>query len=115
TISDVFEALLDGETVIYVEGVTEVLIVNTVGGEHRSVEEPQAEGVLRGPREGFVENIQTNIVLMRRRIKDPNLRMKTHRSGRRSKKSLVVLYIEGIAHPNILEEVNRRLASIDVD
>jgi len=115
TMSDVFEALLDGETVIYVDGVTEVLIVNTVGGEHRSVEEPQAEGVLRGPREGFVENIQTNTVLIRRRIKDPNLRMKTHSSGRRSKKSLVVFYIEGIVHPNIIEEVNRRLASIDVD
>ena len=115
TMTDVSEAILLGETVVYVDGVKEVLIINTIGGVYRGVEEPQAEGVLRGPRDGFVENIQTNMVLVRRRIRDPNLRVKAHKSGARSNKSLVILYIEGIAHPKIIDEVNRRLASIDVD
>src|SRR5699024_10529021 len=53
--------------------------------------------------------------LLRRNIQAPNLRLKIHKVGRRSKKSLVVAYVDGIVNPAIVNEVNRRLETIDVD
>lgn len=107
--------LLAGSTVLFIDGMQEALVMNTVEFETRSIEEPESEALIRGPREGFVENLQTNMVLIRRQINDPNLRFKVHKVGRRSKKNLAVSYVEGIVHPDILKEVNRRLESIDMD
>lgn len=115
TLDDISIALLSGETIVYLDGIDETLIINTIGGETRSIEKPETESVLRGPKEAFVENIQTNTILIRRRIKDPNLRIKKHHVGKRSKKSLAVVYIDGIVHPKILEEVNKRLKVINID
>lgn len=115
SMNDVSNAILSGETIVYLDGVAEVLMINTTGGENRGIEEPQSEGVLRGPRDGFVENFQTNISIIRRRMKDPNLRVETHKVGKRSKKSIAVVYIAGIAHPKLLDEVNKRLKTIDLD
>ncbi len=107
--------LLGGSTVLFIDGVAEALVMNTVEFETRSIEEPESEALIRGSREGFVESLQTNMVLVRRQINDPNLRFKMHRVGRRSKKNLAVTYVEGIVHPDILKEINRRLETIDMD
>lgn len=107
--------LLYGDTIFYLDGVDIVLKMDTRGWEGRQIEDPVSEGVIRGPREGFVENLQTNIMLIRRHIRDPNLRLKSHKIGRRSKKNFVVAYVDGIIHPNILDELNRRLETIDMD
>src|SRR5690625_7509149 len=74
--------LLSGHTILYIDGVDTVLMIDTVGGEMRSIEEPVTETLIRGPREGFVENLQTNLSLIRRNIKDPNLRSEERRVGR---------------------------------
>ncbi|MFQ6734084.1 spore germination protein [Virgibacillus tibetensis] len=107
--------LLSGSSVFYLDGIDNVLIMATKGWDSRSIEEPQSESLIRGSREGFVENLRTNMVLIRRQIRDPNLRFKTYEVGRRSKKSLILTYVDGIIHPDILNEVNRRLATIDMD
>src|SRR5699024_346638 len=69
----------------------------------------------RGPRHGFVESLQTNIGLIRRSVNDPNLRLTTHVTGRRSKKNLVIAYVDGIVHQDLVKEVERRLKTIDMD
>ncbi|MFZ3579652.1 spore germination protein, partial [Virgibacillus sp. DJP39] len=107
--------LLYGSTIFYLDGIEKVLIMKTKGWKERQIEEPASEPVIRGPREGFVESVGTNMMLIRRQIRDPNLRFKTHKIGRRAKKSLVVTYLDGVVNPDILKEVNRRLATIDVD
>jgi len=107
--------LLSGHTIIFINGLNKVLVIETLGGEYRSIDEPVTETLIRGPREGFIENIQTNLSIIRRRLQDPNLRFKTHKVGRRSKRSLVVVYVNGIVNQKLLKEVNRRLQTIDVD
>src|SRR5690606_25653277 len=99
--------LLDGEQTI--------LIMDTAGGESRTIQEPQSESVIRGSRTGFVENISTNISLIRKEVKDPNLRFDVHEIGRRSKQKLAVCYLAGVVNQDILDEVNRRLKTIDID
>lgn len=115
TLDDVMLAILSGETALFVDGSTDVLIIGSKGWASRGIEEPVSEALVRGPREGFTENIRTNTVLIRRHIRDPNLRFETFQVGRRSKKDLVVVYVDGIIHPQILKEVKKRLDSIDID
>ncbi|MBM7571033.1 spore germination protein [Aquibacillus albus] len=114
-LDEVSLAILSGDTALFVNGTDKVLILGTKGWENRSIEEPISEGLIRGPREGFIENIRTNTVLVRRRVRDSNLRFKAYQVGRRSKKQLVVSYIEGIVNPDLVKELNRRLESIDLD
>jgi len=115
TLDNVMLAILEGDTALFINGINQVLLVGSKGWAGRGVEEPMTESLIRGPREGFTENIRTNTMLIRRNVRDPNLRFESNKIGRRSKKDLIVCYIEGIVHPEILAEVNRRLKCIDVD
>ncbi|MFD1413375.1 spore germination protein [Oceanobacillus jeddahense] len=115
SLDDVSNAILSGGTVFYLDGMDQVLIMDTIGGESRAIEEPQSESLIRGSKEGFVENIRTNTMQLRRYIADPNLRFSTYKVGRRSKKDLIVSYMDGIANPDMVDEVKRRLATIDID
>lgn len=115
TMDEISLAVLNGSTALYVNGIDTVLIMETTGGERRAIEEPTTETLIRGPRDGFVENITTNIALIRRDIKDPNLRFKNYEVGKRSKQTLVVSYMAGITNPEIVNEINRRLNSMNID
>jgi spore germination protein len=115
TMDDVSLAILSGDTAIFFEGTAKVLVINSKGWPTRSLEEPVTEALIRGPRDGFIENLRTNTVLIRRYVRDPNLRFDAYKVGRRSKKDLVVSYIEGITHPDLVKEVERRIKSIDMD
>lgn len=115
TLDDISLPLLIGYTIVYIDGIDTALMLNTAGGEMRAIEEPISETLIRGPRAGFVEDIHVNIGMIRRNVNDPNLRLKTYLTGRRSKKSLVVCYINDIVHPELLKEVDRRLKTIDID
>lgn len=61
--------------------------------EHRSIEEPQAEHVVRGPREGFTETIDVNISLLRRRIRSPKLTIQSQKIGKEAQTEVSVTYI----------------------
>ena len=115
SLDDVLFSILSGDTALYVDGTDQVLTIGSKGWEHRSIEEPVTEAVIRGPREGFIENLRTNTMMIRRSIRDKNLRFKSYKIGRRSKKDLVLVYIDEIANPHIVDEVNRRIQSIDID
>ncbi|HEX2953484.1 MAG TPA: spore germination protein [Bacillota bacterium] len=107
--------VMSGETAILIDGSSKALIANTRGWEHRSIDEPKTESVVRGPRVGFNEIIKTNTAQIRRWIRDPNLRIKTMQIGRRSKTDIAIAYIEGIVNPEIVNKVQERLGKIDID
>lgn len=112
---DVCLAVLNGNSVFFLDGDSQVLVMGTSGGENRSIEEPDSETLIRGPRDGFVENIHTNLALIRRDIRDSSLRFHQHTIGRRSKQKLIISYVEEITNPTLVDEVKRRIESMDVD
>lgn len=114
-LDDVLDNLLYGHTIFYLDGTDTVLIMDTREWETRSIDEPNSETVIRGAREGFIENMRINMVLVRRYIRDPNLRFETFQVGRRSKSNLVLTYIEGVVNPEFVEEIKRRIDTIDID
>lgn len=91
------------------------LIIPLFGAEKRGIEEPPTARVVKGPREGFVEDIATNIGLVRKRMRTKNLKIKDYFIGRQSKTQVSILYIEGVAKPSVIKEVERRLSLIDID
>ncbi len=115
TLDEILTAVLSGDTALFVQGAQQAILIDSKGWNSRGVEEPVSEGLVRGPRDGFNENIRDNTVLIRRRIRDTGLRFDTMKIGRRSKKDLIIAYIDGIVHPEIVQEVKRRLATIDID
>ncbi|MEK5480120.1 spore germination protein [Paenibacillus sp. FSL R5-0407] len=107
--------LLSGDTILLFEGLNKGISVSTPGWKDRGVTETSAENVVRGPREAFSESIRTNTALVRRKIKDPDLRLETQQIGRRTQTNVGIMFIQGIANEKIVQEVRDRLAVIDVD
>ncbi|WP_440109241.1 spore germination protein [Paenibacillus sp. QZ-Y1] len=111
----IYEALLTGNIVILIDGVRNVLAVPIAGGVRRSVEEPTSQTVVRGPKEGFTEELNTNITLVRRKIRTPDLKFQMHNIGEHTQTAVALAYIQGIAKPQVIEEVTKRLNSINTD
>ncbi|HHV64121.1 MAG TPA: spore germination protein [Peptococcaceae bacterium] len=109
------EFILCGESVIYIEGSSTALAAATRGWETRTVTEPETETVVRGPREGFVEDLAVNCALLRRKIKNPNLKMEMMKIGRQTKTTVCVCYLKGIADPALVQEAKTRLQKINID
>ncbi|CAG7653439.1 spore germination protein [Paenibacillus allorhizosphaerae] len=113
--SDLLLSVLGGDTGLIVERNNKALMMGIRGMEKRSINEPDTESVVRGPREGFVENLRTNTSMVRRKLKTPHLKMKPLTLGRESNTSIVVAYLHNLADPAIVEEVVQRLNKVDID
>ncbi len=111
----VYQHLISGDTIVFIDGCAEGIAAGTKGGERRSVSEPTAQTVIRGPREGFTESIRTNTALLRRKIKSPYLWLEETQIGRVTQTDVGIMYIHGIVEEEIVQEVRERLGSIDID
>jgi spore germination protein len=107
--------VLSGNTGLLIEGIDEALIVETANFPARAVEEPSTETLVRGPRQGFVEDIASNLAIIRRHVKDVGLKIDSYRVGRRSSRKLAVLYIADIVNQDLVQDITKRIESIDVD
>jgi len=115
TLEDAAGQLLAGRAVVFLQGSTAALAVTVRGWAARAVEEPGTESVIRGPREGFTEDLRTNLALLRRRIRSPLLRVQYLTLGRRTNTQVAVVFVEGVALPSTVAEVKRRIGGIDID
>ena len=107
--NDVIDSVLSGDTCFFMDGCAAALSIDTKKWKTRQIEEPDTETVIRGPREGFTENLQDNTSLLRRKIKNPNLVFKNIVLGKQTNTNVSICYIDGIANKNIIEEVKKRL------
>ncbi|AAO36595.1 spore germination protein [Clostridium tetani] len=114
-LEDILSSLLMGKSILFIDGFEKVLILNTIQWEKRSIEEPQGESVVKGPREGFNESLITNISLIRRRIKSQELKLQFKEIGVRTKTTICIAYMDDIVNPKILKELENRLNKIDIE
>ena len=113
--TDIILAILSGDTALLIEGTDKALVISSRAWEARSIEEPASESTVRGPHEGFTETLRTNTALIRRKIRDPFLRFDQMTIGLRSQTEVLIAYIEGLANPELVEEVKKRLSKIKID
>ena len=110
TLQECVDKALSGETILFID-----LWLSSRGWQLRGIQEPAAETLIRGARDGFIETMKINITLIRRRIRDPKLKVKYMQVGTRSKTDLALMYIEDIVNKTVLEEVEKRIKNIDIE
>ncbi len=114
-LSQIIESILEGNTALFVDGVSSAVIISTPGWEKRGIEQPASEVNLRGPREGFVETLRTNTAMLRRKIGHPDLTFISLTIGEKTKTNISIAYLKGIAHDSLISEIERRLKRIKTD
>ncbi len=112
TYGDAIRDVLSGCVLLLVEGIPGGLAVAARGYPKRGLQPPVLETVVRGPHEAFNEDLQTNISLLRRRLRDPRLVFEPLTLGRFSRTEVRLGYVEGLADPRIVSEARRRLAAM---
>ena len=112
---DIIGNVLAGPVALVIDGATEAILIDTREYPARGPEEPDIERVTRGSRDGFTETLVFNTALLRRRIRDPNLRVELLQVGRRSKTDIALLYIKDIADPGTIDLLRDRIKQIDID
>ena len=110
----IVEDLTNGYTLIFDEK-DNCISVDTRTAIGRAVAEPPTSMVMRGPREGFVEDVKVNLTLIRKRLKTPNLKIVNLAVGKYTNTAVAVCYVEGIAQKKIVDDVVQRLQEVTVD
>lgn len=108
-------SLLAGDSLLLIDGYKKIIVIGSKGWPNRGVQEPQTEAVIRGSRDGFSETLRINTALLRRRLRDPELKIKQIRLGVRSKTDVAIAYMDNIVDKKVLDEVEKRLRSINMD
>ena len=114
SVEAIVTAVLSGQTVLIVEGVDDALLIDIRTYPTRSIDEPDKDRSLRGSRDGFVETMIFNCAMIRRRIRDPKLRMKHFQVGKSSKVDVAISFIDGLADPKMIKKLQERLEKIDI-
>lgn len=114
-LSEGVNAVLSGDTLMFIDGMDTCYVVATRFWPARGISEPSGETAIRGARDGFSETIRFNTALIRRRIRDTRLRVKTKALGQRSKTDTAIMYIDDIVNKDVLKEFMKRVDQIDID
>ncbi len=109
------DEVLAGNTALFIDGVCGALVAGMKKLSLRAIMEPPGAVAVKGPREGFIEDMKTNMSLVRNRLRTPKLQFKTLTAGRQSKTAIAVGYIEGIADDKVVSEIEKKIGSIDID
>lgn len=104
-----------GYTIILIEKNNEMLALETKVDLSRSINIPDSENTLRGPKDSFVEDIQKNIGLIKKRIKHNDFRMESMFIGKYTNTKISLLSIKGICKKELVEKIKQRINSIDID
>lgn len=106
--------VLSGAIGMIFEGFSKAIIIDSRTYPARDVQEPESDKVLRGSHEGFVETVIYNTALIRRKIRNPDLTLKSIQIGNESKTDIIVCYLENNVNKKQLEALMKKLKSIDV-
>lgn len=115
TMKDAVRFILSGPLVIFLDGYSDVLVIDTRIYPMRSISEPEVERVVRGPRDGFTETMLMNVALIRRRLRDPRLRIELYQVGTRAQTDVSLLYLSDVTNDALVNRMRQELKAIDSD
>ncbi len=115
TFGEVFMRLFSGFAIIFIDQKNKAISLGIQGYDKRGVENPSSDSTILGAQDGFIEALRTNVSLVRRRIKSPKLKFELMQIGKTTKTDVAVAYISDKADKRIVNEVKRRLESIELE
>lgn len=107
--------IVEGRAVMIVEQLAEAYLFDIVLYQKRAVSESQNELVVNGPQEAFIEDINTNLSLLRHKIKHTDLKTIRYQIGDYSKTLVYMVYVDGLCKPEIVSQVDKQLNNISID
>lgn len=114
-IKDILTNINKGNAALFVDGETKAYLISAADFQGRSIEQPQNEIVLKGPKEAFNESAYTNISLVRKKIKNENLIVESTTISERSKNDLYIVYVKDLANGEMLDNIKNRVNSLETD
>jgi spore germination protein KA len=111
----IMEAIFDGNLILFFPGATALFKMDISAHPKRTPAESSMEISIKGPKDGFVEDLVTNVALIRRRIRTNSLCYETYTIGTRTKTNIGLMYMKDIISPQVLEEARTRLSKINID
>lgn len=111
----IVNSVLSGDASVLLDGADRSLTISCKGWKSRGISEPATESIIRGPRDGFEETLRSNTTLIRRRLKDPNLKSKMIKAGKKTNTDIAIMYLQGVAKDELVKEVEKRLSTINID
>jgi spore germination protein KA len=113
--AEAVKKISDGDCVLLIDGEKEFFIIGLKNPPGRAVAEPPTQVTVKGPREGFTEDIKVNLGLLRKRIKSSNLCIKTIICGRQSSTNIAICYLNGICDKNLPKKIERQISRNEID
>ncbi|MBW5449319.1 spore germination protein [Cohnella sp. CFH 77786] len=114
-LDNVVQALVQGQVVILMKGIDCAFLTSALNNRQRPIDDPKTEPALRGPKDAFIENVDTNVALLRQRIHSPLLKIKKYTLGTITQTRIVMVYLEHAANAELIEELKKRIENIHVD
>lgn len=115
TLGSLFNGLLGGDTVLLIDGFETFYVVGTRMIKERGITEPTTHVSVVGPKDSFTESSLTNLNLIRKRIKNPNLWVKQYVIGKKTNTGIAMVYLKGVADEGLVQEVMKRIESVDME
>lgn len=107
------KSLSEGSAVLVTKSTVVEISARKVSA--RAISEPPTSSVIKGPREGFVEDVRTNVVILRKRLKSENFAIKELIMGKITATKINIVYLKGIADESIVESVSKRIEAYSID
>jgi hypothetical protein len=107
--------ILSGWPVVFINGYDMAIAINLIKFEKRSISQPTIEKNVKGPQEAFIESLNVNISLLRRKIKNNRLKFKMINVGDITHQPVAIAYIDGIANPQIIDTMYKKIKEIQFD
>lgn len=105
--------IISGDAVIVFEEYEKIIYCETKSFAKRSIGIPLTESVIKGPREGFSETFVDNVALIRRRIKNKDLKFEAMFAGDNSQTVVCLTYIEGLAPKKLVNQVREKIKNLN--
>lgn len=115
TIEEILKDIFSGNIIFIIDGINFAYSSNFGHEEKRAIEEPSVEKNVRGSHDGFIENMEINIAILRKKIKNVNLKFETHKIGTTTNQTVAIAYVKGIANDKLLERLSAKIANINYD
>lgn len=115
TIEEAVNGLLTGEAILFVDGFDEAVKIPDDGYPNMGIKEADSEKVIRGSNEGFGDSVKQNAALIRKRVRSPRVKVREQKAGLRSKTNVYLIYVEDLAHPDLIAEIENRLSAFEID
>ncbi|MCD1257423.1 spore germination protein [Paenibacillus athensensis] len=112
---DIVSHIFSGQLLVYVEQTQLLYSMDLSKPPRREPSESNTEVSIKGPKDGFVEELAANVALIRKRLPTKSLCYEQFRVGKRSNSKVALLYIQDIASADIIQEVRERLQKIEID